>query len=564
MSRLGTTAAIRASGYYEYAAPWIGNQLGNQPANGFRRFGGRVSLLVKPSESFSIRATAFLQELQANGPDIAEVFGQLTPAKQFDLLKGYNFDTYLPQPYSTRSQLYTLNARYDFGGAELQSITSYGKLTTQFDFDTPLYYPFSALFFGRANTALVSSSLSTLEKWNQEFRLASTNNAARAGHGLEWQIGGFYTDETGRFVNNYITKSATGQPVITPASVAATPPGTSQVFLGDLHSKYREFAAYADATYHFSPAFDVELGGRVFNNKQSFYQTTGGALFSPAAFTTSPTTSSSETRATFAIAPRFHITPDAMIYARVASGYRPGGPNLTVPPPAAGEVANPGSASFGADTTVNYEVGVKASIARIFSLDVSAFYIDWTDIQTSVTVARGATGYPVTVNSGKAVSKGVEANFQLTPMRGLRFGLLGAYTDAKLSQNVPNINGFKDDALPYTPKWTATATADYEFPLADTLKAFVGGSYSYTGERFSSFAFRAALSHLRIPSYGTYELHGGVRGGNFGLQVYGKNLGDVRGITSYSGGQVVFGYFIPGTVGLIRPREIGVRLTGNF
>jgi hypothetical protein len=48
------------------------------------------------------------------------------------------------------------------------------------------------------------------------------------------------------------------------------------------------------------------------------------------------------------------------------------------------------------------------------------------------------------------------------------------------------------------------------------------------------------------------------------LQIYGKNLGNTRGITTYSNGRVTPGGNFPGQAGLIRPREIGLRITGNF
>ena len=62
-----------------------------------------------------------------------------------------------------------------------------------------------------------------------------------------------------------------------------------------------------------------------------------------------------------------------MLYARLATGYRPGGPNVIVPnvPP-----------TVDADRMKNYEVGLKADFAdRMVSVDVALFLMDWTDIQ---------------------------------------------------------------------------------------------------------------------------------------------------------------------------------------
>src|SRR3546814_17676395 len=64
-----------------------------------------------------------------------------------------------------------------------------------------------------------------------------------------------------------------------------------------------------------------------------------------------------------------------MLYGRVATGYRPGGPNVIVPnvPP-----------SVDADRMTNYEIGLKADLAdRMVSVDAAFFWLDWTDIQVT-------------------------------------------------------------------------------------------------------------------------------------------------------------------------------------
>jgi outer membrane receptor protein involved in Fe transport len=337
------------------------------------------------------------------------------------------------------------------------------------------------------------------------------------------------------------------------------------VFLATLDATYKEYAGYFDVTYFFSPRFDIEAGARAFRNEQSFTQTTGGALFFPPDFITTGPFDSSETDWTFAVAPRFHITPDTMMYGRIASGYRPGGPNPAIPPPAAGEPPTPGN-SFASDSTVNYEVGFRSTFADgKASVDLTAFYIDWSDIQVSALIPRGQTGYSATVNAGSAVSKGFEWNLTWVPLTGLRLGLMGAYTDASLSDDVPEINGTKGTQLPYVPEETLTVTADYDWPVFSDYQAYIGGSGSYVGTRRTAFNFDPARSSIELQDYTTWAMQVGVRNDRYGLQLYGKNLGDERGITSYQPGTLIFGLFpFPGTSNLIRPREIGLRFTASF
>lgn len=561
-------AAIRASGYYEYSPGWIGNALGANPAtNTVRRYGGRVALLVRPTENLTLRANALVQNREAGGYDTVEVKGYLDPADPFGLLAGYNKNTYLDEPSNSHSEIYSFHADYDLGGVTLQSITSYGKIRTSYMFDSPFYVPLSAAFFGRANTTLTSRSVNSLKKFNQELRLSSDNGAAASGHGLEYQFGAFYTRETTEYTDDYLTRDATTRgTVITPASVFATPPGTPQVFLTTISSKYREYAGYADLTYHFSPRFDIEVGGRIFRNEQSFTQLTGGAFFSPATFTTSGPFSSSETRATFAVAPRFHVTPNIILYARAASGYRPGGPNLLVPPagPAPDTPGTP-QTTFGADTTVNYEAGIKGGLlGNRVNFDIAAYYIDWSAIQISTVYARGFTAYPVTINAGKAVSKGVEWNLNVRPMRALTIGWLGAYDKATLSGAIPEIAGTAGSQLPYVPKFTSTVTVDLEVPLSPSVTGAIGGAYSYTGKRFSNYNFDPSRSYRALPSYSLWSAQVGITVDRFTIQAYGKNLTDKRAVTNYDPGSVIFGVPFPGTAGLIRPRELGLRLAANF
>lgn len=562
-------AALRVSGYYEYQPGWISNRLGNdREINMVRRYGGRASLLIAPTPDLTIRATGMYQNRDARGFDIIEVRGYLDAANRFAPLNGYNKDTYISEPNTAKSKIFALNIDYDFGPARLQSITSYGDLRTNYRFDTPLYQPLSLLFLGRANTTVTSESENRNRKFNQEIRFASDNAAAAEGHGLEWQVGLFYTREKSRSVNNYLSRdSTTLQPVTTPAAIAATPPGDARIFLGDIRTRYQEYAGYLDLIYRFSRSFDIEAGGRVFHNKQSFTQTTGGALFFPPAFTLSGPFGSNETRATFAVAPRFHFTRDVMLYGRVASGYRPGAPNLSVPA-ASGPLDAPTTQApptVGADTTVNYEVGLKGTLlGNAIGFDVAAFYINWSDIQVVQTYRRGLTGYPVTLNAGKAVSQGVEWNINFQPIRQLSLGWLGAYTDSTLSDNVPALNATDGARLPFVPKWQTTFTADLNLPLSDSIRLNIGGSYAYVGNRLTNFGFDPSRNYQPIPGYDVWNAQAGLRFDRFTVQVYGKNLADKRGITNYDAGAVIFGVPFPGTTGIIRPREVGVRLSGSF
>ena len=88
----------------------------------------------------------------------------------------------------------------------------------------------------------------------------------------------------------------------------------------EVPTEYREIAVFGDLTFKFNDRFDITAGLRWADNKQEFRQISGGAIL-PAEDTPG---ASAEDIVTYMLSPRFHVSDDTMIYARVASGYRPG------------------------------------------------------------------------------------------------------------------------------------------------------------------------------------------------------------------------------------------------
>jgi outer membrane receptor protein involved in Fe transport len=246
-------------------------------------------------------------------------------------------------------------------------------------------------------------------RFTQEVRLASTS----AGW-LDWTLGGYYTRERDLIAQNLgLNDPTSGQLVAGGLELVSLP------------EFYREFAGFANGTIHFSPQFDLSLGGRYSHNTQSSAEVVGGALVPGGeAFAGN----SSDGVFTYSVAPAYHLTTDTTIYARIARGYRPGGPNV-IPALAPASVPR----EFGSDTTTNYEIGLKSDLIRhVLSVDLTGFIIDWNQIQLLTAVS----GFGVNVNGGTASSKGVEFSSTLTPAKGLSLSANGAYIDAKLTQDV--------------------------------------------------------------------------------------------------------------------------------
>src|SRR3546814_10334558 len=73
------------------------------------------------------------------------------------------------------------------------------------------------------------------------------------------------------------------------------------------------------------------------------------------------------------------------LYARVAKGYRPGGPNVI---PIGSPPGTP--LTFQPDTVTSYEIRLKGDAAdRSASIEAALYHIDWTDIQLDAVVTIG-------------------------------------------------------------------------------------------------------------------------------------------------------------------------------
>src|SRR3546814_13679296 len=94
--------------------------------------------------------------------------------------------------------------------------------------------------------------MTNLTKWTQELRLQSP-----AHETFEWLLGGYYTHEKGGIFQRI--------DLFTPGTLTVDPdmPQVADIFTT---STYEEYAAFANATLHVGPRFDVPLGGRYSHN----------------------------------------------------------------------------------------------------------------------------------------------------------------------------------------------------------------------------------------------------------------------------------------------------------
>jgi iron complex outermembrane recepter protein len=524
---LSGAAAFRLTGFYRRDPGYVDDPRLGRDVNDGDTYGGRFSVLVAPTDRLRIRGSALLENIRSNGTNMVDldpvtfepVYGDLKHLRLID------------EPNDIDYRLYNTTIDYDFGPVALVSATSYGTLDQhQFEDASSVYGP---LLTGALHTPLgagVDQNM-TQRRFTQEVRLASSHSNL-----LEWTLGAFYTHEKNRLGQDLFgVDGATG----------ATIPSLDGLIIVSLPSTYSEYAAFANATWHIAPKFDLTGGGRWSHNKQSDVQNTTGLLAGGAS---SFSGNSSDSVFTYSIAPSFKPNANTRLYARVAKGYRPGGPNAVSPLAPEGVPRH-----FAPDTTTNYEVGLKTETDdHLLSLEVSAFLIDWKDIQLLAQVE----GLGVNTNGGAARSKGIEFTAGLNPSRFLSLYASGSYVNARLTKDTPNlVGGFSGDPLPFNPKWQSTIGAEYHQPLSPSLTGHAGLSWHYTGIRYSDFD--PVRGQRRLPAYSQIDAHAGVDFGKFRLDAFAHNITDSRGIVN-------LGFFgdVNGDVAaaVVRPRSFGLAL----
>jgi len=531
-----STLAVRISGFDRQDPGYIDNPLLNLAGvNESETQGGRLSSLWTPADWVSLKLSALYQHVKGNG--LSEVnkgpgLGDL----QQNYVSGAG-------RYETTVQAYSAVLNIKMGGATLTSVTGYNvnKHFANFDF-TPFFgtntqsgIPGTG-FNGYGVKGTILQAGDNTSNFTQELRLAMA-----LGQRFDWLLGGFLTHEN-------IPSSDT---------VIATDPSTGQYFgtTYDDHfpATYDEVAAFTDITYHATDQFDIQVGGRQSHLKSTYALTCTGVFCnllngapSPEVI---PTAGATANAFTYLVTPKYKLTPDMMVYARFASGYRPGGPNSGAPgaPP-----------TYSPDKTENYEVGFKGDfLDHRISLDASAYYIDWKNLQLQLFLP---TGYSYFANGSAAKSQGLELAGNFIPADGLSVSAWVAYDEAELTQAFPAAStayGQRGDNLPNAPRFSGNVSVTEEFPLWGGVTGFVGGTAAVVGGRYSVFTNTADRQYF--PSYTKTDLRAGTKFDSWTVTAYVNNLTNNRALIN--GG---VGYIAPDAYVYITPRTIGLTLSKSF
>ena len=310
-----------------------------------------------------------------------------------------------------------------------------------------------------------------------ETRLASESSGR-----LIWLVGAYYFDETG-FTNVPTSIFAPSGSVL-----LSTDPG--------LDIKSRSKALFGQATYALSDRLKLTGGLRyTWDEKEAVQYARIAGL--PNIVTPS---SSSWASPTGKVTLDYTLNSDALLYGTISRGYKAGGYSLQGP-------------AFNPETIRAYETGLKTRLFdRRLQLNFSGFYYNQKNLQVTQTAIVDGVPALLTENAASATTRGVEVEFQATPVRGLQLRGSVAYLDARYNRytSLDPVNpaaGLQNlDGRPevFAPDWTASFDASYRLHLG-RLGSLEPGVSFYWADKQVLRVFATPPGDIQ-PAYDTVDL----------------------------------------------------------
>ena len=295
----------------------------------------------------------------------------------------------------------------------------------------------------------------------------------------------------------------------------------------------QETAAFGNVTYKITAELKATLGVRVARSKFS------GSNFQDGPWNAGPSLAQGTQRDT-PVTPKanitYNLTPDNMVYATAAKGYRIGGGNASY-------AGNPicqvdlhtigipdAPTTYKSDSVWSYEVGTKNKVLNgQAEISASAFRINWSNIQSLIFLPTCGNIY--TDNLGAAVSQGADIDLHARILPGLTWRVSAGYTDAHYSETKTMASGVtlarQGEPLPI-PRVSGSTSLDFERDLfASEHTAYVDLTYDYAGSydrNPPTGVFGADPTTQFAVAVHSLSMRGGVRFGPLDLSLFADNV----------------------------------------
>ncbi len=434
-----------------------GQQFGNTKSDS-----GRGTILFKPTENLEIISTTDVTRIREDA-DPFKVLAINTQAPLVGLLNslinppydnrwltnGY-YSNYSTGPDFNNADIWgtSLSINWNAGPVYVKSITSYRKNNTSIGVD-----------FDGSPIDMVSQITSIdSHQFTQEFQIGGTS----FNNHLKWVSGIYYFSE----------KATESETDVIYAPLRAI--GVDASFVYDTGISNKAYAAYGQGTYSLTDKLNFTAGLR------STYETKDGDVFHYGQYsglTLLPFLTNSDHWSSFS--PRIGLdykwTPDVMTYVSAAQGFKSGGFNGLA-------TSTDAFTSYKPETVWTFEAGLRSEwFDKRLRFNATAYYSLYNDIQFTI-IQGTAQGAPTTTvgNAAKAAIKGGELELVAVPLPGLTLsGGLGLI-DAKYTSVDPSAaplttaSQFVD-----TPKWSATASAEYDLRILERFDLAARLDYAY-------------------------------------------------------------------------------------
>ncbi|QIB65446.1 TonB-dependent receptor [Kineobactrum salinum] len=534
---LRITATRKEQGGYIDATSMTGSV--EDDVNGMDSTYVKVAAKLQLSDRFEITPSLLYQKQEANAG--------VVDAIALPDLTGYANG---PNDLDEDLKIYSIEANYDMGWADIVSNTSYLDREMSSRDDDILTNAIIGAAFAPSDvtTQLFDRSIET---FTQELRVVS-----KGTNKVDWLVGAFYRDRKYSedvSIENDVIGAIIGDP---------------RVFTQDNKADFEQLAIFGELNYNLSDKLTLTAGARWFEeeiNSNLDFGTFSLVTFGFESVLRTPQIK--EDDVLFKLAASYQPTDSSTFYALFSQGVRPGGVNDRVldildllTPEEEGALS-----TFDSDSTDNYEVGLKL---RMFdnrlSLNMAAFYIDWKDIQLDRSF-QNVPGPEFTVNAGKSSSTGLEIEAVASPSDALQIGAFLGVNEAEVDEETETSSGLIPNGakLPFAPEFSAALFGEYSVQTKGGNTASVRVDWRHVGERKAGVDVVGDPGY-ELDDYQTLDIRAGLSVGNWTASIYAKNLTDERAeMDSFFFNDSLLGDALASFV-RNRPRTFGVQLQASF
>ena len=390
------------------------------------------------------------------------------------------------------------------------------------------------------------------DQFSQEFHLSGVSFDDR----LNWLIGAYYFDEdavehgkANLAIGTFAALQALtlpagttwcGLPGANPRPIATCPPplrfggagnpNNIGVDVGvDLFTKVanESIALFGQGTYKLTDKLSTTLGVRWTQDRKSLqliHRREASGAYVVGAPGTQDTFRDEWSEVTPKVGLELQATPDAMLYASYARGFKSGGFNGR-PLTSIQEVLTP----YDPEVVDSYEIGAKTSwFERRMTANLAVFYNDYKDMQLTI----NATPQNFVRNAGAAEIKGAELEIVTLLARGLEFNVSAGYLDAKYTELDPQLATLNppitlNKRLVKAPEWTLSSGLQYSFDVGTAGQIRLRGDWSYKSE-----VFHDVFNDVRLaqPAFDIVNAYASFTTANSSWEIalFGTNLTDER------------------------------------